>query len=134
MDVHKKYYVYIYHHVSQINIIPNLMYLNYILLYLFYHIKLNNYIDYTISYSIIRIKHTNTVLKPIKFPTGNDFSLSTGKVPVITLFLLSTKWVDYVEEPMKYQALRPKFFSVGGLGVVGQVVVGWVGVGWWWGG
>ena len=43
--------------------------------------------------------------------------------------LLSTKWVDYVEEPMKYQALRPKFFSMGGWGVVGQVVVGWVGVG-----
>ena len=38
--------------------------------------------------------------------------------------LLSTKWVDYVEEPMKYQELRPKFFSVGGWGVVGQVVVG----------
>ena len=30
--------------------------------------------------------------------------------------LLSTKWVDYVEEPMKYQALRPQFFSVGGWG------------------
>ena len=28
---------------------------------------------------------------------------------------------------MKYQALRPKFFSMGGLGVVGQVVVGVVG-------
>ena len=27
---------------------------------------------------------------------------------------------------MKYQALRPQFFSVGGWG--------WVGVGWWWGG
>ena len=27
---------------------------------------------------------------------------------------LSTKWVDYVEEPMKYQALRPQFFSVCG--------------------
>ena len=36
---------------------------------------------------------------------------------------LSTKWVDYVEEPMKYQALRPQFFSMGG---------GWWG--WWWGG
>ena len=30
---------------------------------------------------------------------------------------------------MKYQALRPKFFSMGGWGVVGQVVVGWVGLG-----
>ena len=37
---------------------------------------------------------------------------------------LSTEWVDYVEEPMKYQALRPHFFFM----------VGWV-VGWgWWGG
>ena len=38
--------------------------------------------------------------------------------------LLSTKWVDYVEEPMKYCALRPQFFSMGGWG--------WWG-GWWWG-
>ena len=29
---------------------------------------------------------------------------------------LSTEWVDYVEEPMKYQALRPQFFSMGGWG------------------
>ena len=36
---------------------------------------------------------------------------------------LSTKWVDYVEEPMKYQALRPHFFSMGG----------WWGVVCWWG-
>ena len=35
-------------------------------------------------------------------------------------YLLSTKWVDYVEEPMKYQALRPQFFSVGAWGVVGS--------------
>ena len=34
-----------------------------------------------------------------------------------------------VEEPMKYQALRPQFFSVGRWGVVEWVVVGWVGVG-----
>ena len=40
--------------------------------------------------------------------------------------LLSTKWVDYVEEPMKYQALRPQFFSMGGWGVVGG---GWGGDG-----
>ena len=32
-----------------------------------------------------------------------------------------------VEEPMKYQALRPQFFSVGRWGVVEWVVVGWVG-------
>ena len=42
------------------------------------------------------------------------------------ILLLSTEWVDYVEEPMKYQALRPHFFSmVGGrrvLGVGGGVV------------
>ena len=42
--------------------------------------------------------------------------------------LFSTKWVDYVEEPMKYQALRPQFFSVGGLWL-GWVGVGWVGMG-----
>ena len=42
---------------------------------------------------------------------------------------LSTEWVDYVEEPMKYQELRPHFFSVGGWcwevggGVVGGGVV-----------
>ena len=35
------------------------------------------------------------------------------------LVFLSTKWVDYVEEPMKYQALRPQFFSMGGWGVGG---------------
>ena len=36
-----------------------------------------------------------------------------------------------VEEPMKYQALRPQFFSVGRWGVVERVVVvGWVVVGW----
>ena len=62
----------------------------------------------------------------------------------LTEIILSTKWVDYVEEPMKYQALRPQFFSVGGWGW-GWVGVGWVGwvgwmvVGWgwwdgWWGG
>ena len=34
--------------------------------------------------------------------------------------LLSTEWVDYVEQPMKYQALRPHFFCMGGWG--------------WWGG
>ena len=50
-------------------------------------------------------------------------------------FLLSTEWVDYVEEPMKYQALRPHFFSmVGGWGWWGRgdgMGGGWVG--WWWG-
>ena len=44
-------------------------------------------------------------------PWGIRRTSSIGK----TLFL-STKWVDYVEEPMKYQALRPQFFSVGGWG------------------
>ena len=43
---------------------------------------------------------------------------------------LSTEWVDYVEEPMKYQALRPTFSLVGegGDGVDGSVGV--VGGGW----
>ena len=56
--------------------------------------------------------------------------------------MLSTEWVDYVEEPKKYQALRPHLFSmvggwrvlgVGGggvsCGVGGWVMVGWV-MGW----
>ena len=41
----------------------------------------------------------------------------------MTLYLLSTEWVDCVEEPIKYQALRPHFFSVGG--VVGCMVCWW---------
>ena len=40
--------------------------------------------------------------------------------------LLPTKWVDYVEEPMKYQALRPHYLYVGGWW--------WWGWWWWWGG
>ena len=48
----------------------------------------------------------------------------------IELDSLSTEWVDYVEEPMKYQALRPHFFSVVGSWRVLRVS-GWVG---WWGG
>ena len=40
--------------------------------------------------------------------------------------LLSTKWVGYVEEPMKYQALRPQFFIHGW---VGGGRVGWGGGG-----
>ena len=47
---------------------------------------------------------------------------------------LSTEWVDYVEEPMKYQALRPQFFSMGGWWWDGGGgVIGWEGgsgVGW----
>ena len=52
--------------------------------------------------------------------------------------LLSTELVDYVEEPMKYQALRPHVFSMvgwveewGWCGGVGGDVVG---LGWWGGG
>ena len=53
------------------------------------------------------------------------------------LCLLSTEWVDYVEEPMKYQALRPHFspwvgggvWVDGGAGGSGVGVV-WVGWGW----
>ena len=45
---------------------------------------------------------------------------------------MSTEWVDYVEEPMKYQALRAHFFSVVGgwriLGV-GDGGVGHMGIG-----
>ena len=42
---------------------------------------------------------------------------------------MSTKWVDYVEEPMKYQALRHHFFSMGrwwGGWVMGWGFIGWV--------
>ena len=58
-------------------------------------------------------------------------SISTDKLS------LSTEWVDYVEEPMEYRALRPHFsLWVGGwrvLGVGGRVGGGGVGdgVGWW---
>ena len=46
--------------------------------------------------------------------------------------LLSTEWVDYVEEPMKYQALRPHIKGVVGVGggvngVLVRDVVGGVG-------
>ena len=85
---------------------------------------------------------------------------SDDEVPIVHnndryFLFLSNKWVDYVEEPMKYQALRPPFspwvgwgwwgwwwcggwgwqwvgMGVGGVGrggVVGLVVVGWVVVG-----
>ena len=45
---------------------------------------------------------------------------------------LSSEWVDYVEEPMKYQALRPHFSPwVGGGGGVGDGGrEGWLVVGW----
>ena len=52
---------------------------------------------------------------------------SAGGIP------LSTEWVDYVEEPMKYQALRPHFFSMGGwwcAGMCGVLVRDVVGGGW----
>ena len=41
-------------------------------------------------------------------------NISDAKEIMYERLLLSTKWVDYVEEPMKYQALRPQFFFVGG--------------------
>ena len=44
---------------------------------------------------------------------------------------LSIEWVDYVEEPMKYQALRPHFCSMVGGGVGGVGGEDW---GWWVGG
>ena len=37
-----------------------------------------------------------------------------GWMGVHKMKYLSTKWVDYGEEPMKYQQLGPHFFSVGG--------------------
>ena len=58
---------------------------------------------------------------------------NTVNLPIIVI-LLPTERVGYVEEPMKYQALRSNFFSmVGGrVGVVG--VGGWCGDGWMGGG
>ena len=49
---------------------------------------------------------------------GSNLILGIGKKTKY----LSTKWVDYVVEPMKYQVLRPHFFSMDG----------WL-EGWWWG-
>ena len=46
---------------------------------------------------------------------------STGKVQGHCTNLLSTEWVDYTEEPMKYQALRPHSFFMGGWGWWGGV-------------
>ena len=73
------------------------------------------------------------------FKVYNNLSLRETRPEVYN----TTKWVDYVEEPKKFQALRPHFFSVGGglEGSRGEWVggggvvdgVGWVGV-WWWGG
>ena len=51
----------------------------------------------------------------------------------IFIELLSTESVDFVEEPMKYQALRPHFFSMGGW--LKESGGGFVqGGGWWVGG
>ena len=44
---------------------------------------------------------------------------------------MSTEWVDYVEESMKYQAFLPHFVSMGGW-LEGSW--GWWMGGWWWGG
>ena len=57
---------------------------------------------------------------------------SSGLVIIFLMLKCHFCLLDYVEEPMKYQALRPQFFSVGGQGMVGLgVVVGRSG--WWWG-
>ena len=47
----------------------------------------------------------------------NNIGVSQGVSDTLhdaSMLFLSTKWVDYVEEPMKYQALRSQFFSMGG--------------------
>ena len=54
---------------------------------------------------------------------GFDFSRLLSSL----ILSLSTEWVDYVEEPMKYQAFLPHFGSVGG-----WLEGSWGG--WWWGG
>ena len=46
---------------------------------------------------------------------GNFFYQKVVGVTSMTEFaLLSTEWVDYVEEPMKNQTKGPHFFSMGG--------------------
>ena len=55
------------------------------------------------------------------FPCAGGSNLTLG-IGTETIYL-STEWVHYVEEPMKYQAFLPHFFSV-----VGWWVVEW---GWW---
>ena len=45
-----------------------------------------------------------------------------GNYHCLVELFLSTDWVNYEEEPMKYQALRPQFFSVGGVGGLWQLV------------
>ena len=81
----------------------------------------------------LRVFFVNVCNYPVQntnhFPlSGTRFQNLKITLALYTKQLLSTKWVDYVEKPMKYQALRPQFFSMGGW--VGVGVVG----GWWWGG
>ena len=64
---------------------------------------------------------------------GFDFSRLLSSL----ILSLSTEWVDYVEEPMKYQAFLPHFGSVGGWLEGSWGGWWWVGCGvgeWWWGG
>ena len=68
----------------------------------------------TITYEPRTLHHKTNLASE----TEGCFSLCSTK----HIQSLSTKWVDYVEKPMKYQALRPQFFSMGG-----WVVVGWGG-------
>ena len=59
-----------------------------------------------------------------------DNNKETFNCTICGKFLLSTEWLDYVVEAMKYQAFLPHFVSVGGWcwvvggGVVGYGVVG----------
>ena len=57
-------------------------------------------------------------------------------VPLMHTCILSTKWVDYVEKPMKYQAFLHNFVSVEGWleGSWGGWVGGFGWIGWCWGG
>ena len=61
----------------------------------------------------------------LKSPLNREARIIT---PYNVVIFLSTEWVDYVEEPTKYQALRPHFFPVvGGWRVLGLGLVGGVG-------
>ena len=96
----------------------------------------------------ITTKVTNIMYFPFKAGNLKNFDgiqlfIAKGREPthcIISFLLgqknfLSTEWVDYVEEPMIYQAFLHHFGSVGGWlegswgGWVG-CLVGWVVVGW----
>ena len=68
-----------------------------------------------------------TIVKCFKHSSVHDFDDSPPCSPTESMFSqiqdqddaeFDPYWVDYVEEPIKYQPLRPHFFSMGGVGMV----------------